>query len=161
MTTLAQAKAQFFEDARRQGAKCPCCGRFGKVYKRKLHSSMVAVLVLLQRFQHLGFTHVHTLINATTSPAVAAAIRGDFAKLRYWGLIEEGFENRGGKQVGSGKWRITGRGAQFVENAITVQRYVWVYNSDALGFHGEQISVYDALGDKFSYGELMGHTKTE
>lgn len=154
--TLAAAKAAFFEEARRKGAACPCCGRFGKVYKRKIHSGMAAVLVLMYRFQHLGFTHVHTLINATTSPAVAAAIRGDFAKLRYWGLLEEGFEtdSRGHKRY-NGMWRITGQGASFVEGSIALPRYVWVYNGTSLGFHGEPITVYDALGDKFSYRELM------
>ena len=158
MTTLAQAKADFFAAARQQGSTCPCCGRFGKVYKRKLHSSMVAVLVLLNRFQNLGYTHVHTLINATTSPAVAAAIRGDFAKLRYWGLIEEGHEVVRGSHVSNGKWRITEAGVRFCEGSLTVQKYVWVYNSAHLGFHGEHISVYDALGDAFQYAELMGHT---
>lgn len=156
MKTLQQAKAEFFEKARDKGAVCPCCGRFGKVYKRKLHSAMIAVLVLMYRFQNLGFTHVHTLINATTSPAVAAALRGDFAKLRYWGLIEESTA-----EAENGKWRITGKGAQFVEGAILLSKYVWVYNSQALGFTGELSSVYDALGDKFSYGELMGSSTRE
>jgi hypothetical protein len=161
MTTLAQAKADFFAAARQQGSTCPCCGRFGKVYKRKLHSSMVAVLVLLNRFQSLGYTHVHTLINATTDPAVAAAIRGDFAKLRYWSLIEEGREVVKEKHVGNGKWRITEAGVRFCEGSLMVQKYVWVYNSDFLGFHGEKITIYDALGSKFSYGELMGHGTVE
>jgi hypothetical protein len=155
--TLAAAKAAFFAKARREGADCPCCGRFGKVYKRKIHSGMAAILVLMYRFQERGFTHVLTLVSATSSPAVAAAIGGgDYSKLRYWGFIEEGFELRDGKKHSNGMWRITGKGAQFVEGAITVPRYVWVYNGTALGFHGEPVSVYDALGDKFSYRELMG-----
>lgn len=157
MKTLQQAKNDFFRDARQKGATCPCCGRFGKVYKRKLHSGMVAVLVLLYRFQSLGFTHVHTLINATTSPAVAAAVRGDFAKLRYWGLIEEGRDSQKSAKGGNGKWRITGEGARFVEGATYLPKYVWVYNSSPLSFTGGQISVYDALGEKFSYRELMGN----
>lgn len=158
--TISQAKAAFFEKARREGAKCPCCGCFGKVYKRKIHSGMAAILVLLYRFQSRGYTHVLTLVNATTSPAVAAAIGGgDFAKLRYWGLIEEELKvGTRGKKKGSGLWRITGLGARFVEGGNTVSRYAWVYNNGFLGFHGEQISIYDALGDKFSYGELMGHS---
>lgn len=160
---LENAKAAFFEAARREGAKCPCCGRFGKVYKRKIHSGMAAILVLLYRFQSRGYTHVLTLVNATTSPAVAAAIGGgDFAKLRYWGLIQEGHTvNSKGHKKENGLWRITGAGARFVEGAETVSRYAWVYNNGFLGFHGEQISVYDALGDKFSYAELMGNANSQ
>jgi hypothetical protein len=154
--TLAEAKETFFKEARGQGAVCPCCGCFGKVYKRKIHSGMAAVMVLLYRHQSLGFTHVPTLINATTSPAVAAAIRGDFAKLRYWGLIEEEHVLLNGAKKSSGKWRITGEGARYVEGSISVQKYVWVYNKMPLGFAGERVSIYDALGDKFRYAELMG-----
>jgi hypothetical protein len=155
---LAEAKQEFFEQARRGGAACPCCGRFGKVYKRKIHSGMAAILVLLYRHQNLGFTHVLTLVSAAMTPSVAAHVGGgDFAKLRYWGLIEEETHERvsKGKKCGTGRWRITGSGAQFVEGTATVQRHVWVYSGQALGFHGEHISIHDALGDRFSYAELM------
>lgn len=158
---LAEAKEEFFALARRGGATCPCCGRFGKVYKRKIHSGMAAILVLLYRHQNLGFTHVLTLVSAAMTPSVAAHVGGgDFAKLRYWGLIEEQTKEvrgRGGSVQlrGNGHWRITGAGAQFVEGTVTVQRHVWVYAGQALGFHGEHISIHDALGDKFSYAELM------
>lgn len=156
--TLAEAKAEFFEAARHQGSICPCCGRFGKVYKRKLHSGMAAVLVLLYRYHNLGYTHVHTLINATTTPAVAAAIRGDFAKLRYWKLIEEEHivSNTNNDKKSSGKWRITGAGARFVEGSEMVHKYVWLYKGKCLGFIGEAVTIHEALGDKFKYSELMG-----
>lgn len=161
--TLEAAKTAFFEKARREGTHCPCCGCFGKVYKRKIHSGMAAILVLLYRYQSRSYTHVLTLVSAATTPAVAAAIGGgDFAKMRYWGLIEEELKaGRKGQKKGSGLWRITGAGARFVEGATTVSRYAWVYNNGFLGFHGEQISIYDALGDKFSYRELMGNPTSE
>lgn len=161
--TLEVAKTAFFEAARREGTNCPCCGQFGKVYKRKIHSGMAAILVLMYRYQSRGYTHVLTLVSATTSPAVAAAIGGgDFAKMRYWGLIEEEHTvDSKGRKKANGLWRITGAGARFVEGAATVSRYAWVYNNGFLGFHGEQISIYDALGDKFSYAELMGNPTRE
>jgi len=156
MKPLTEAKTEFFAQARRGGATCPCCGRFGKVYKRKIHSGMAAILVLLYRHQNLGYTHVLTLVSAAMTPSVAAHVGGgDFAKLRYWGLIEEQMHEVKGKKRGNGQWRITAAGAQFVENTATVQRYVWVYAGQPLGFHGEHISIHDALGDKFDYSELM------
>ncbi len=158
MKTLAEAKAEFFEGARGKGAICPCCGQFGKVYKRKIHSGMAAILVLLYRHQNLGFVHVLTLLSSSVSPAVAAHIGGgDFAKLRFWGFIEEKqVATKKGRMQGNGEWRITGEGARFVEGSIETPKYIWLYNDSFLGFHGEQVSIYDALGEKFSYAELMG-----
>lgn len=164
--TLAQAKGSYFAAAQKQGAVCPCCDRFGKVYKRKFHSSMSAVLILLYRHAvsskvttdvaNRGFIHTPTLINAATNPGVAAAIRGDFAKMRYWGLIEEGKTAAPTDKKYSGSWRITGEGARFVEGSTKIREYVWIYNTKALGFDGESISIQDSLGSRFSYRELMG-----
>lgn len=156
MKTLDEAREEFFEAAKGQGGRCPCCDRFGKIYKRKLHSSMAAVLILLYRNQHLGYVHVHTLINASISPAVAAAIRGDFAKLRYWDLIQEGFDIRDGDKKHNGTWRITETGVAFATGKIKVYEKIWLYNTQFLGVAGDkQIDIFDALGNRFSYRELM------
>jgi len=156
--TLEEAKRAFFEEAKQDGAVCPCCERFGKVYKRKLHSSMVAVLLLLYRHRSLGFVHVHTLINQMSDPRVAAAIRGDFAKLRYWGLIEEGFEVQENEdKKHNGTWRITENGCLFAEGKLRVYSRIWLYNTKYLGVADyNTVDVHEALRDKFSYRELMG-----
>lgn len=154
--TVAEAKTSFFTEAEKDGSKCPCCMRYGKVYKRSINSSMAAVLILLHRYKHLGFTHVPTLINETAKASVAAAIRGDFAKLRYWGLIEEGFFVVDSSKKYNGTWRITPAGERFAKGEIRVSKYGWVYNTKLLRFGGPQVTIHDALTNKFDYTALMG-----
>jgi hypothetical protein len=156
METLEQARKAFFAAASTaKGSTCPCCSRFGKVYKRKLNSSMAAVLVLIYRYRHQGYVHAQTLINATNNAAVAAAIRGDFAKLRYWGLIVDKPDTTSDKKH-SGFWAITPEGEYYARGLSLVQEYVYIYNTKALGFDGEKINIYQALTNRFSYSDLMG-----
>jgi len=157
METLAQARERFFNNARGDGMKCPCCERYGKVYKRTITSSMAAVLIIMHRNQHLGFYHIPTLINATTEAAVAAAIRGDFAKLRYWGLIVEEVVTRGEDKKNTGRWMITQQGIDFVEARIDVQASIYLYNGKVVkGLQdGTTMNIYAALRNKFSYQQLM------
>lgn len=161
MITLAEARTKFMSEAQKQGSTCPCCNRFGKIYRRKINSGMSAVLILLYHHRaQSSFHHVPTLINSETPAAVAAAIRGDFAKLRYWDLLEEQALRVGESVVKrtSGKWRITDEGVQFVEGTLSVPKYVLVYNSEAFRTDGEYVSIHDTLRNKFSYAELMGHS---
>lgn len=154
--SLEAASKAFFEEAKGKGSKCPCCKRFGKIYRRKLHSSMAAVLILLYRYREHGYVHAHTLINTTTDPKVAAAIRGDFAKLRYWGLIEAGAKSGHTDKKYSGTWRITDAGCDFVTGRSRLFASILLYNSKYLDVGGDKtVDIYEVLGDRFSYKELM------
>ncbi len=157
MRNLVELRATFFEEAeQRGGTTCPVCDQHGEVYKRKLNNGMAAVLVLLYRVRASGFTHVQTLINATFEPKVAASVRGDFAKLRYWGFIKERAVSTEEDKRNSGFWVINENGCAFVERRTLAFKHVWVYNREALGFTEETIDINDALGDHFSYAELRG-----
>ena len=155
MQTLADARQAYFVAASGKGSTCPCCSRFGKVYKRKFNSSMAAVLVLIYRFRSRGYVHAQTLINSTSNAAVAAAIRGDFAKLRYWGLILDRPQTLEDKKH-SGFWTITPEGCEFVLGQSRVKEYVFIYNTKALGFDGHDINIHQALKKRFSYTEIDG-----
>ena len=48
---------------------------------------------------------------------------GEFAMLRFWGLIEE---------HGKLKWRITTKGVDFIFGRLSVQKYVYIYNNEIL-----------------------------
>jgi hypothetical protein len=86
---------------------------------------------------------------------------GDFAKLRYWGLVNESDEQRpdGGR---AGWWRVTDLGARFVAEDAIVRKYVYVFDGrPVLGpgrvtFDGPYISIRTALGKRFDYNALMG-----
>ena len=155
-TTLHAAKvwlAKKIDD----GAECPCCGQLAKVYKRKLNGSMVFVLTLIEKDRTGDWIHVPSYINAKVKdPAVAAAVRGDWAKMVHWGLIEE---RRGVRSDGStrvGYYKITSAGRRFVQNRIRVPKHVWIYDGEAIErADTETVSIVEALGDKFDYAELM------
>lgn len=130
------------------GAKCPCCRRFTKFYKRSIHARMALAAIRLYRATMPGeYAHL---------PTVEGMKRGgEGGKLRYWGLMVEETERRedGGR---SGWWCLTPAGRAFVEGHRRVQRYVWIYDGRRLGREGELVSITDCLGDKFDYAELMG-----
>ncbi len=158
MRSLIEAK-QWLRTKFEKGADCPCCGQFVKLYKRKLNSSMAYVLVLLSRVR--GYVHVPSFINEQVSDAkIAAAVRGDWAKLEHWGLIEPelGVRDDGSKRTG--RWRITAHGRNFVAGNTHTHSHVFIFNGKRVAWDGDTqlIFIHDALGDRFNYRELMSAT---
>lgn len=142
---LVQAKA-WLRARIDEGARCPCCNQFAKVYKRKINSAMAKALI---QFYRAGGTtqFIH-------GPTLLGGARADEGKLRYWGLLEEETERRpdGGR---AGYWRVTPVGELFVQGKSTVYKYARVYDGRCLGLVGDQVTIKDALADKFDYAELM------
>jgi hypothetical protein len=165
-TTLHEAK-KWLRGMSKKGAKCPCCTQLAKIYRRKLNSSMAYILLIIVREYRLNggaFIHVPSMINRKgMEPAVAAAVRGDWAKLAFWGLIEEKKKDDDDTQKRtSGKWRPTGLGIAFVNDKATVPRYCNFYDGRALSFSDdEKTTIKDALGDKFDYVDLMRGSKQD
>lgn len=157
-TTLEEAK-QWLRERFSDGAKCPCCDQFVKLYKRKLNSSMAHGLILIYKFFENNddeWLHVPSYLSRISSSATVRG--GDWSKLRYWGLIEgeKGTRDDGSERVGT--YRITGRGKQFVLSQIHVPKHVYLYNQNPVSRDdGETITIKEALGEKFNYAELMGH----
>lgn len=156
MMSLNSARAWLSErlDA---GAECPCCGQLAKVYKRKLNGAMAYVLLLIARRDGDDWIHVPSYINAHEKrPGVAAAIRGDWAKLVHWGLLEELLGERPDGSTRVGYYRITERGRRFARGKLRVPRHIWIYDGRVLEHKDtETVSIREALGDKFDYSELM------
>lgn len=136
------------------GVKCPCCCRAIRVYRRRIHSKMAADLIRLfwmnwydtrpfeERFHHIQ--------------AICRGHPGDFAKLRYWKLIEEMPLTDEHKRT-SGFWRITDKGRDFVQRRGSVPRQVKIYMDRFKGYvsHDDLVSITDCLGKHFDYLELM------
>ena len=158
LTTLYAAKvwlAKLIDD----GAECPCCGQLAKIYKRKLNSSMAFVLTLIERDRRGDWIHVPSYINAKVkNPAVAAAVRGDWAKLVHWGLLEELRSKRPDGSYRVGYYKITKNGRLFARNKLRVPQHIWIYDGEVIDRQDtETVSVIEALEDKFDYAELMGN----
>ena len=75
--------------------------------------------------------------------------------LRLWGLVED-FPKQT-RLASSGLWRATPLGIDFANNRTRVNKYVYVYNNTLLDKDGADISIIDALGDKYNYHEIMAN----
>jgi len=129
---------------------CPCCAQTVKCYRRALHAGMARQLIKLylrggQEAQQ--WVHVRDLYVLGSS--------GDYAKLRFWGLVEPMDQRTRGENA-SGYWRITPDGIAFVRERCGVPGHVLVYNNEKRGEDRQvMITIRDALGDAFSYPDLM------
>lgn len=129
------------------GADCPCCNQHVKVYPRSITSFMAKCLISL--YKKSGF------INQWISSKAVTDGSGDFAKLRYWGLIQEKPKEEGEDKKNSGYWRITNKGIDFVEKRIEVPKIAMIYNGTCLKFSGPDVSIEYCLRNKYSYRKLM------
>lgn len=117
---------------------------------------MAVGLVTVYRYnRHYPGQFVHLEEHMKAIRGLPPSIRGDFAKLRYWDMIEgaQGERNDGSRRLGL--WRITGRGIAFVERQSREPKYIFIYNNKVLKFSEESIGIEDAFGNKFSYDEIM------
>lgn len=154
INTLEQAK-QYITANIRMGLPCPCCGQFVKLYKRTITSSMARGLVAMYQHPNKGhYIHVPDYFDTLDLPN-AVRSTGDFAKLRYWGFIDQyvGFREDGSRR--NGMYKITDLGCRFVKNEVGAPKYVELYNGQFHNFSGKIITIREALGKKFNYMELM------
>jgi len=132
-----------------EGAVCPCCNRWARIYRRPLNSGMARSLIMMWRLAGTDWMHLTDLGPMDD--------RGrEETKLAYWGLVEEERTERpdGARDA---RHRVTPLGAHFVKGEVSVQKYARVYNGGgvSVGLTGPLIDIHDALRDKFDYQELM------
>lgn len=144
--TIAQGKA-WLRARLDKGADCPLCHQRAQTYRRKLNTGQVRGLITMWHVYGRQWGHL-------PSTATLARLGGEFARLRYWGLVEEATDPRpdGGR---AGWWRITDRGQRFVLGQLTVPTYAKIYNNKVQGFEGPHVNIKQALGTKFNYNDLM------
>ena len=138
----------------KKGCKCPACGQNVKEYKRKLNSSMAYGLIIIYRIHKLKGFDKGIKMNEEIAKMKIPSSNIEYSKLAYWGLVEEE-ENDDPKKKTSGLWKITKKGISFVNNRMTLPKYVFIYNTKVKGSSDDKISISDSLGDKFDYTELM------
>lgn len=139
------------------GVTCPCCDKFVKAYDRIITSSMAFGLIMFHRHAtdqgQDDWTHAERLFDQLDG--VPSSIRGDFPKLRYWGLLEAMIDERPDGSKRNGHYRITPTGHDFAMGKMKVTKHALVYNDTPIHFFGEMISVHDSLQNRFSYNSLM------
>ena len=135
------------------GVICPCCNQFAKIYKRKLNSGMAITLIRIYNGVGVDWIHVKDFLRSNKF-----SNSHDWTLLRYWGILQAKYAEQC-DQKNNGYWRITQKGIDFIEKRVTVLSHVRLYDSNLLNLTGEQVTISDCLGSKFSYNELMGEAK--
>lgn len=150
-----------------KGAICPCCDQFAKVYRRKLNSGIAVALIALYRLSlrqristEVDQPYYH--VNEIATELHAMKFRNQMAAAqiplaRFWCLVEEELNANTSKSQ-SGKWRFTSAGWDFLRrrgNKSTIAKYVLLYNNQALGYAGPDVTIDNCLGQHFNYQDLM------
>lgn len=147
-------KRETMAAAAKDGCACPVCDQFVKVYKRSITSTMARQLI------HAWRCHGVMVWFHTRDVVMNSSGAGDFSKLEIWELIEkQPLDRRDDHKKTSGLWRITQKGADFIQGKITLPGHAAVYNGKLLEFIGPEQGIHEALGNKFNYRELMGWVK--
>lgn len=144
--TIGEVK-KYLTDNWRKGVDCPCCKQKVQLYRYKIQAQMIYYLFEIMKLQrNKPWVHVMNEVKP---------INGDYAKLRYWGLIEERGDVPEKDTKSSGFWRITEKGKQFLYGYIPIYSHCLIFNHKCYGTSGVPITVQEALQNKFSYEELM------
>lgn len=130
---------------------CPCCDQTVALRRRSITSAMALWLIsLVKRSVEVPDGWVHT--REILLPDGKLMAGGDYAKLRYWALVES---QRTDTPGASGHWRPTPKGVQFAYDRCRIPTNAWVYNRRCYGMSSEMISIRTALSKRTNYEEVM------
>lgn len=152
MWLLSEAKKRFKKMIAEDGGDCPCCGRWGKIYKYKVNATMARGLMWMYSVSPLG-----EWVNIQERGPKWLLRSKSLSTAKHWGLIErlelDDEENKDTRH--SGVWRLTLRGREFVKNKTLIEEHVFIFDDRIVKFSKSMASIVDCLGKKFSYTELM------
>lgn len=155
-------RESFLEDLRqdwqdgiksKEGANCPCCGRFSKVYKRTINRSIAQSLRWMYQFAKDSGVDAWAYMR---EQAPQQSIRAnEYTKLLSWGLAEKMPSEPNSKKKSTGMYRITQKGIDFVEHRVSVPKYVFINKNEVLYVSEELTDFTSCLGEYFDYQDLM------
>lgn len=153
-----------------RAVECFGCKQNVKIYDRTITVQMAVWLIALVRLHERSrdWVHVTQLARVTKdhklktndgnkSEKEDSPGSGEFAKLRYWGLIVEKPLEDDPTKTASGHWKPTLLGITFVKAQTTVPSHIELYDSKLRRVFEKKgrISIYDCLKKKFNYTDLM------
>ena len=140
---LARMRSDWNKTIESEGGYCPCCGKWGKIYKIKLSQHLALCLRWIATHgDEDGWVDVQNkaprwMLKSKTYPL-----------LEHWGLIESQAKR-------SGVWRATLRGSDFISSTITQPSAVHIYDNKVWGFEDEEVSFRGCFGKHFDFDEMM------
>lgn len=159
--TLAEAREYLKNNFKTRGSRCPCCEQLVKLYLRKLTATHGYVLLLMYRYfvQHpdAEWLQLPKFMSENLPKHLQAFARGgDYAKLKYWNLIEAKVEKRADGSKRNGYFRITDAGVLFAKGQSKIPWACWVYNARVHKMDDSQmVTIHQILNKKFDYTALM------
>lgn len=123
--------------------RCPCCSKWARMRRGTISPSMARTI--LKAYE--------------SSPREAFQCRqvdardhnGDYAKLRYWGLLK-----RAGK---AGWWRLTPLGRAFARGDVEVPANALTYKARLYALVGDPVSITDCLGRSRDFDAMVSGSK--
>lgn len=151
--SVPEARAEVFSDINfKTGCKCPVCDRHVQIRKYTINEAQCLLMMHLDRlhreeFNYKKYFHVEKHIG------VPLKVGGDWAKLRHWGLVEECLKAEADNKPRSGYWRLTEVGKLFVQNRISVPKYITLYNAEFRGYKDklDTISIVDVFDKRKTF----------
>lgn len=153
-TTLQEAK-NYLRKNWSKGTSCPCCGQYVRKYKRSFDSGLARFLISLYILSK-GNTHAVIDKSDIRSHARIDDLKAtNYGIIRFWKVAVPVETKDSEDKRTSGKWKITELGIEFALGKIKIPKYAETYNNKCVGFTGNRFDIIRALGEKFSYKELM------
>lgn len=133
-----------------RGVTCPCCNQLAKRYHRRIPGTALRMLIDFSRDKRPANQYVH----CPTRFGIRWKGGGDWAKLRYWGLIEA-MPNDDAAKRASGYWRITERGYEALRTNALVPTHVVLYDGKPQAFGDRRERLYTLAKMSFDFSALM------
>jgi len=135
-----------------EGARCPCCDKFARRYRRRFNSTMTRSLIwLVREWQDSGRGWVDV-------PKIAprSIVRSNqLPTVRWWGLAERPANTDDPRLKHSGLWRPTESGIEFALRRAKIPPIAVTYDGTVERLEGRPVGVDETLGVKFNYAEIM------
>lgn len=160
--TLAQAHAEVMIAIHtKPGIVCPACTKLAKVYRRSISASVVSYLQKMIQTHALTGEEWLYITGKKKEAGVPGYIKapagGDYAKLRWWNLIEQMDMKRDDGSPRNGRWKVTAEGLRFARGEIRVPRYIWEYNNKPIEEQPDSklVFIHEIKGVEFDFQSIL------
>lgn len=146
---LSTLREEWRQVIKGDGDRCPCCDRWGRIYKRNINETMARSLMWL--------CNAPTVKGWVNVPAYAPRwlVRSNqLPTLRWWELVERAGSDDV-KKKHSGLWRPTDLGRAFAGGEVAVPKTVFTYNGSREKYGNEAVFISECFGTHFSYADVM------
>jgi len=157
--TLKDAQVAWKHTIENDGGRCPCCGKWGKIYAYGISKVNAKALLWLCLQQKETDKYIDVRNNVPDY-----VLRSTLSTLHWWGLIQQAPQNYDASYLGNkrnknkkheGLWRATALGEQFAYGLIQLPKQVFIYDNTLQGVSTKTVYIRDCLDKNFNYEEMM------